>query len=104
VERDFLEMMPFTVTVRPHTGQRDRTGKPIFGAARTPKCYIEGRIQTVKNASGQEEVSSEAVYLFDVTPVSNEDEVTMPDGRKPGIITILSLADEKGAYGVVLYM
>jgi hypothetical protein len=68
--------MSSTVTVEAATG-RDGYGKPTYGAATSYRAHVQGKRTLVRDALGQEVVSSQSVYLATGDPIQPTDRVTL---------------------------
>lgn len=75
-------------------------------------CYIGGEVKMVRNAEGQEVVSTQTLYFSGsndvivdrtnkILELSTKDKVVLPDGRQPPIIGINPFYDEKGCIEIV---
>ena len=59
---DFADWLDYTVTYYPWTGY-DKYGAPTYGTSSTIYCYRVDTSKLVKNAQGQEVVSSHQLYI-----------------------------------------
>jgi hypothetical protein len=89
-------MMPDTATWRPLMS-RDDYGAPTYGAAvpfanarlvRSPKL--------VRDASGDQVVSSAQLWLVGTPAIAPDDQVTLSDGTTPSIVNVGRWQDEAG--------
>jgi len=103
IDRDLLQMMPHTVTIKPRTGV-DAYSKPSYSAGVDWTCYVDYRPKKIRNAAGQEVVSSAQVYVGGVSGATVSSEITLPDGSKPVILMVNKLSDEQPDYAEVIYV
>ena len=59
---DFADWLDYSVTYYPWTGY-DKYGAPTYGSSSTVYCYRVDTSKLVKNAQGQEVVSSHQLYI-----------------------------------------
>lgn len=59
---DFADWLDYAVTYYPWTGY-DKYGAPTYGTSSTIYCYRVDETKLVKNATGQEVVSSHQLYI-----------------------------------------
>jgi len=100
-----LALMPQTCQVEAWASQ-DAYGQPTYGSASTHQCLIEGKVQLVRTASGEEKVSTVQVYLATAAGVTARDRITLSteySPTQPPILSVLKLADESGPYADVVY-
>lgn len=100
---DFRDMMSDTITFKKSTSV-DKYGKRTMGAASSPIiCRVLTKPTMVRTEAGEEKVSSTTVWLDGVYGVEPEDEVTLPNGKKPKVMTVERYTDETGpAYEKVM--
>lgn len=107
-EREFLSMMPHTVTVAPFVS-RDVHGIPSYGTARTFRARVTGKVLSLRRSDRSDTTVVFDVYL-DVTPgvtITTEDRLTL-DGdlawikNTPIIFAVARVSDEDGHHHVKL--
>ena len=82
------------VTIRPVARRadgsiiRDGYGKPTYGVAAQHPARVEGKVQMVRTATGQERASNTTILLTGQVASGTEDELTLPDGTRPPILSI----------------
>lgn len=103
IDAELLELMPFSVTLKPITG-RDQWGKLTYGTPLVSPALIAGRNQMVRTAEGEEVASSTTVYLGLNVDVKPESRVVLPDGTEREVITVNRDADELGWAVTTLYL
>jgi len=96
LEQDFLTWFNQTVTIEPFTGV-NAYGEPQYGAAADYQAYVQYKTKLVRNAAGQETVSTAQVYLDGSVNVGIQDRIALPDGSQPVILSIEALPDETGS-------
>lgn len=83
-----------SITVRPVARRtdgsviRDAYGKPTYGPSATYPARVAGEVRLVRTASGQERASNTTVELAGDPPITAEDELTLPGGARPPILTV----------------
>ena len=97
---DFEDMMGSSVTVAPLTG-KNNYGKPTYGTTVTYKARISYRNRWLRQSDRQEVLSRGEVWTNGVTPVANEDQLTLPAGSPgptltPPILDVQQPQDEDG--------
>ena len=100
---EFLDMLTETVAIKPWSSQ-DEYSEPTYGTSVNYKARVSGKRTLVRNAEGQEVVSTHAVYLGQYLAASTKDEITLPDGTKPPILSVKQSPDDAGGYATVLYV
>jgi hypothetical protein len=101
MESDLLELLTQTITIE-SVASRDGYGKPAYGPARTYRARVVGKIRMVRDANGEERVSSATVHV-DATDIVPTDRITLPDGSQPLVLSVGSYPDERGAHHQVIY-
>lgn len=86
LQSDFLEYFVRTISVK-RVSSRDSSGKPTFSAAETHKCYIRDDVKVWRWEDGTESQSRRVIYVG--TPIGNDDQITLPSGYKPQVVTPL---------------
>lgn len=107
-EREFLSMMPHTVTVAPFVS-RDAYGVPIYGPAVAYRARITGKALALRRGDRMDDTVVFDVYL-DVSQgavITVEDQLTLDgDGawtkNQPIIFTVARVSDEDGHHHVKL--
>lgn len=103
LEYDFAELFPHTITLESYAGV-DGYSKPRYGSPTSYTARVEYKARLVKDSRGNEVVSSATVYLMIVPPgLSDKDRITLPDGKKPVIITVEIQADTSANYFAIIY-
>lgn len=90
------------VTITPVVS-RDMYGKVTLGAPGTYPAYVEGRVQMVRTAAGDERASSVTVILAGMVQVGPDDRLTLPDGTSPPILAVGTVPDGDGYASTVVY-
>jgi hypothetical protein len=103
VERDFLAMMPFTVSIEPVTGQ-DRYGADTYGPAVEVQALIQQRVQQVRGPTGGEITVDTEVYLGEALEVQPGARLTLPDASRRIVQSANRNADDKGWHNTILYL
>lgn len=96
-------MMLDTVTVKPRSSLNGY-GEASFGTAYAVKCRIEEENQKVLTNEGQEVISPTHFWTDHVYGIRTIDQVTLPDGTIPDIITVQVWSDELGPSHEVVYV
>jgi len=104
--------MAHTATIAPWTGF-DGQGEPTFGAAVTYRCRLGANIKNVRDARGQEVVSSHTLWLGASPIVNVLDKLVLSTGvmgsteesrTSPPIISVQQHADQHGMHHTKLYL
>lgn len=101
---DWHDLMPQTIEHRAATGT-DAYGKPTYsGATTTYKARIvEKPRRVISRITGDDVLASTRVWVGGIIEdLSINDEITLPDGRKPIILTWELYPDEAGDHHMVL--
>lgn len=99
---DFSDLFTGTATHKA-LSSRDQYGAPTYGAGTAYSGRLVKRNKLVRDAAGQEKVSSAHFWLQGSPDVSPEDEVTLSDGSTPSILSVERFQDEDGASHTKLY-
>lgn len=103
--KDAARIMKDQVTIHSRTDQ-DSYGKPSFSTTtQTVDAYIMNDERIVVNPRGEEAFQRGVVYLTEVTNVSTDDDIELPNGERPVIIRVERHVDEFGdlVYEVIVY-
>lgn len=91
----------------------DAYGQPSYGSAASYRARVVGRVRFVRDAQGQEVVSTHTVYLASNPGVTVKDQLTLSTGdagstentvRKPAILSVGTFPDERGRFCTILYL
>lgn len=96
MECDFLEFLQQTVIIEPWTGQ-NVYAEATYGPGANYSARVQQKVKMIRNAQGQEVVSTAQVYLDGSVSVTTEDRITLSDGTQPLIQAVTSPPDETGA-------
>lgn len=100
---DFGDLLNDTVVYRPVTG-RDEFGKPTFGA---PVSYQTRVVESIRRVTsritGDDAISGTQIWIEPISNLNIDDEFTLPDGRKPSLITWSVFPDDNGPHHCKLY-
>lgn len=87
-----------TLTVAPRTGQ-DGYGVPTYGTVVSMKARVVYRNRLVRDSEGREAASRITAWVdAGTTVITSTDEVTLPDGTTPPILSVERVPDEEGMY------
>lgn len=95
-------LMPDTVTWAALTG-RDQYAKPTYGSGTTFTARVVRQHKLVRDAAGDQIVSTAHAWLAGSPAISPQDKVTLSDGTSPPIITIERFPDESGPSHTKVY-
>lgn len=117
LSRCMLQMMPRTVTVQAFSAlSTDGYGSRTHSTdSKSVRCYIEDKIELVRDPLGRESKSTRQVYAapFDTSTVATtvrigvSDKLTLPVGYEPNtpaIINVTHFDDRLGFYAQVVYL
>ncbi len=102
-ELDFYDLMPHTIF---HTTYKslDGYGKASYSTANSS---YTGRVtytnKLVRDASGQEVVSSAQVILATTSTINPDDKLTLPTGESPIILKVNVISDTGGTHHQKVY-
>jgi hypothetical protein len=99
---DFLELMPHTVS-HAELASRDAYGKPVYGSAVDYTARVLYKNQKVRAKDGSEVVARGVVWIGGTPTVSPDDQLTLPDGSTPIILSFEQYADEDGAHHTKIF-
>lgn len=107
LEVELADMFPHTVSIEPWSAQ-DKYTEPTFGTLASYKARVVGKNRLVRNAQGQQVVSSTTVYIYGyISGLSPLDRLTLPAGNsplQPPIISIGQEPDGDGGHHSVVYV
>jgi hypothetical protein len=96
---DFLELMPFTVTVAPKSGQ-NQYNESTYGTAVEYQARIAGKIMELRDARGEEVTTTFEIWLDTVDTISPDAQLTLTGAEwidtTPEIFTVRRVTDENG--------
>lgn len=99
----WLDLMPDEVVVHSTTG-RDRYGARTTTKEQTVKARIETKQHKTVDAEGTQVWARGKVYLAEITNITPEDDLELPSGERPRIISVITERDDVGPlYEVVVY-
>jgi hypothetical protein len=110
-DRDFLTMMPHTLTVEHWDGvSMDAQARPSnFGTSRGYRCRISGKAVAVRRPDNEQEAVIYDIWLWndDEALFRQEDRITFPVSfmfrqERPSIFTVGSYTDEDSQHHVKL--
>ena len=102
---DLAELYAETVSIEPWTGQ-DAFGASTYGASVVRAARVAGRSRLVRDAGGNERVSTVTAWLAGAFGVTVKDRVTLPvrfSPQKPPLIVVEQQSDENGAHHETLF-
>ena len=94
------EFLVDEITIEPWLSQTG-FGEPSYGPPVTLKCRITGKHKTVKDAAGQERVSTVQVLLERAIDATSQDRYTLParfNLTEPEPLAITQATDENGPH------
>jgi len=83
---------------------RNRYGEASYSDPRPYPARIEGRQQNVQDADGDELVSSLAVTLEGDVPITQEGQITLPDGTTPPVVAVVKEWGEASIHHTTIYL
>ncbi len=104
LQSDFREYFIHTIGVK-RLVSRDSAGKPTFGATESHACYIRDDVKVWRWEGGTEAQSRRTIYVE--TPVGNHDQITLPVGYEPQVVTplwVVRHADKDGFHHSEVYV
>lgn len=102
MEADFLELLNQTIQIAKTT--INEYGEPVPGVPTSYPARVEYEHTMTRDSQGQEVLSKSQVYLDGTVGVTAKDEITLPDGSKPLILSVEATPDEDGTiHNVVVY-
>lgn len=106
----WAHLMSATVSVENRTGQ-DRYGQPTYGTASSYQAHLSGEQKLMRNAQGQQVVSTRSIYLnasVDIQPTARVTLSTADTGSTenyaihPVIMAVERRFDQRGPHSVVV--
>ena len=101
--KDFAEMMLQTIILFPQAAV-DKYGKQSFGTGVSYRCRIMNTQRILQDAQGREIIEAGRAIIYGVlaaTP-SAHDEVQLPDGSTPKVVSVSKVQDEVGDHHSVI--
>lgn len=99
---DFLPLMPDTVWVSERVGQ-DTYGVPQYGSPVAYRARVVYREHRVRAGTGEEKVARGTVWIAGTPAITAEDQIELPDGRTPPVLSVDRFSDERGVHHVVVH-
>lgn len=100
--KDFLDMMPDTITHEPLTG-RDDYGKPTHGASVEYPARVVYKAKWLEAKDGSQVLAKAIVWIGGIPTISPEDKIVLPDSTTPPILSIERYPDEDGLHHVKVF-
>ena len=98
-DSDFLELMPYTVTVAPKSGQ-NQYNEPTFGTAVSYQARIAGKIMELRSKKGEEVTTTFELQLDTTDTIAPDAQLTLTGSQwidtTPEIFTVRRVSDENG--------
>jgi hypothetical protein len=95
IEPELVELMPHTITVQDYSSVNEY-GEPTFGTGYTVTAMVEERPEVIRDAFGEEIITSHIVYAASTARIDLTSQVTLPDGTQPPIRRSDVFYDETG--------
>lgn len=99
---DWSDMFPDTVGIS-EFASRDSYGKPLFGSQVSYRGRVVYKPTKVNDSSGQEVVAKGQVWIQGVPAIDPEDEIELPDGTTPRVLSVSKFPDQNGMHHVVVF-
>ncbi len=100
----FRALLRRMVTIAPFANAHNPDGTPKYGAPVTYQARVRERMKLVRTAAGDERVSTATIWLEGSPPVTVQDRLTLPDGRRPPILAIERPEAEHGFAATFIYV
>lgn len=98
-DSDFLELMPYTVTVAPKSGQ-NQYNEPTFGTAVSYQARIAGKIMELRSKKGEDVTTTFELWLDTTDVIAPDAQLTLTGSQwidtTPEIFTVRRVSDENG--------
>lgn len=95
MDKATLLLLNQTVTIAPATGV-DGYAQPTFGTGVLVNAVVFGKQKVVKNAQGQDVLSTAQTFVNGTTAVTTSSKITLPDGTTPPILAVATFPDADG--------
>lgn len=92
---DLADLFTQTVIWRALTG-RDDFGKPTYGAGTSLSARVVRKNKLIRDTNGDEVVSSAQAHINGNSDIAPDDQVELPDGDTPHILSVERFPDETG--------
>lgn len=99
---EFRDLMTDTVT-HYALSSRDAYGTPSYGAGTSYPARVVRKHKLVRDAAGQQVVSTAQAWLGGTPAITPQDKVTLSDNSSPPIVAIERYQDEVGASHTVVF-
>jgi len=106
IEKDFLELMPDTVTIYNHTGTMNQWGSSTdsYAAGVTYNCTVRSHGDVIRTKIDEQQVVERGViYIWGTPTVTTFDKVVLSDGQIVRVLYIETKWDESAIYMVVIH-
>lgn len=100
---DFLDLMPHTVQHAAFSG-RTAYGKPSYGSQTAYRARWVKKLTKVKDFGGNEVMARHVVWIAGTPDIGAEDQITLPDGTTPVLLSVEEFPDESGGHHVKVFM
>lgn len=105
IEAEFAEMMLDTILVAAKAGYEGGTdlyGRHAYAADVPYRCRLVYEQRILRDKDGQEVVEQGRALIYGVATASVLDRVTLPDGSKPLVTSVDTVADPDGDHHSVI--
>lgn len=100
---DFANCFTETIT-HAEFGGRGGYGERSFGSPASYDARIVKINKLVKTSDGSEKMSTSQVWIQGTPVVTPEDQITLPDGSTPIILSVEKFPDDNGDHHVKVFM
>jgi hypothetical protein len=98
IDKELVELMVDSVTIYPYSAV-DSYGKRSRGSGVTFKCRLIYDTQLNKNGDGRDVLDSGRIITADdVSTVTVDSKLLLPDGKNSPITNVSTITDETGVY------
>ena len=100
---DWSDLFPQTITHAEFAG-RDDYGAPAYGSAVEYGARIVGKQKLIKKSDGSEAMSTSLIWILGSPTITTEDQITLPDGSTPPILSVEHFPDADGDHHSKAYL
>lgn len=103
---ELVDLCADTVTIAAAATPKNRYGEDTYGSAVSYAAYVIGKVRMVRDAMGNERVSTVTVVLTSAPTVLPDAKITLPSRfspQTPPILAVESVPDELGPCYTAVY-
>lgn len=95
--KEWLDLMPLTIQVKKRTGV-NQYNEATYGSPVEYRARLEPTHRIFRGAQGEERIISARIIVDAQGELVDTDEVVLPDGTTPDVVSVTTEYDENGVH------